>query len=457
MAPRPTAPINITKASEINTGGRNPVYTYTFDFTYVGGTPATPLAMGDTVPLNLTNDPGTGTNPVSATGWQNLTQVTVGPVTNGGTSFTASGTTSIARNAVTTNTVSANTNGPTVSLTINAVTKSAGNAPFTYTFTATNNTTTPLAAGDTVTLALTGRGGNNNNWAALNGAHTVVSATNGNFVITSNTNGGSTADFNNGTGTFFTNGATGTGSYQYTNANGATGTGSYTYGNPMSAGGALFAGTNVGHGAIDHQGDLWITSESGATIARVNAAGTVQFPTIVTATQPEFPAIDAGGNAWIAIQSTPSQIYRITPAGGQTILTSATTGAALTSTFGAAVDGNGNIWFANRCGNYGGCDTPAIIGDSSIVVINGGGSTPGTVNRAISPPQNYIPGAQYPADATSSTPILNGSLNLAIDPSGNLWITNYTGNSVVELVGAAAPVATPLSVAAFNNQLGTKP
>ena len=53
-------------------------------------------------------------------------------------------------------------------------------------------------------------------------------------------------------------------------------------------------------------------------------------------------------------------------------------------------------------------------------------------------------------------------LNIAIDPSGNLWITNYDGttpanSSVVEIVGAAAPVVTPLAVAAGTNALGAKP
>jgi len=53
--------------------------------------------------------------------------------------------------------------------------------------------------------------------------------------------------------------------------------------------------------------------------------------------------------------------------------------------------------------------------------------------------------------------MLNDSLNVAIDPSGNVWVTNYIGNSVVEMVGAAAPVVTPLSLAAGNNMLGVAP
>jgi hypothetical protein len=33
---------------------------------------------------------------------------------------------------------------------------------------------------------------------------------------------------------------------------------------------------------------------------------------------------------------------------------------------------------------------------------------------------------------------------VAIDSSGNVWVTNETGDSVTELIGVAAPVKTPL-------------
>jgi hypothetical protein len=215
----------------------------------------------------------------------------------------------------------------------------------------------------------------------------------------------------------------------------------------------ITAGDNVAHGAIDSAGDLWLTTESSYQIARVSSTGVKAFTPIVTNQQPEFPSIDSSGNAWIAVQATTSQIYKVTPTGGSTILTSGTTGAELTSTFGSAVDGNGNVWFVNRCGNYGACGSTA--GENSLIELNGTGTTtPGTVNTAISPSTNYIPETDYNGTLTT---ILDGSLNLAIDPSGNIWITNYTGGSVAEIVGAAAPVETPLSVAAANSKLGAKP
>lgn len=217
------------------------------------------------------------------------------------------------------------------------------------------------------------------------------------------------------------------------------------------SGGVIGIGDAASHGAIDAAGHLWLTSEQYPyQIARVNSAGVADFPSISTKVQqPEFPSIDKNGNAWIAAQETNSVIYIVTPTGGMTTLTSASTGATLTSTFGTAIDGNNNVWLANRAGNYGAVS--GLAGTNTLVQINGAN------NLAISPSTNYLPEAQYPATATSFTKILNGSLNVAIDPSGNVWVTNYTGSSVAEVIGAAAPVVTPLSVAASSSKFGVAP
>jgi len=55
---------------------------------------------------------------------------------------------------------------------------------------------------------------------------------------------------------------------------------------------------------------------------------------------------------------------------------------------------------------------------------------------------------------------------IAVDPSGNVWVSNcgsYCTNSgsdtgsIFEFIGAGTPTATPLSSAAANNALASKP
>ena len=52
---------------------------------------------------------------------------------------------------------------------------------------------------------------------------------------------------------------------------------------------------------------------------------------------------------------------------------------------------------------------------------------------------------------------MNDALNLAIDPSGYIWVANYGGSRITELIGVAAPTYTPLSSASYYNLLGGRP
>jgi hypothetical protein len=223
--------------------------------------------------------------------------------------------------------------------------------------------------------------------------------------------------------------------------------------------GTFPAGDNIAHGSLDANGDFWLTTETSFQIAKVTNTGTkVWSKTVVQ--QPEFVAIDNNGTGWIPGYEA-DEIYQITSGGASTTLTSGSTGAALVFPFGSAVDGNGNVWITNRCGPKNICGNTAS--SRTLVEINGTGTTtPGTINTAISPGTNYLPETEYPNAPTTFVPTLTDPLNLAIDPSGNIWITNYNSggiSSVTEIVGTAAPVVTPLSAAAgaSPNKLGAKP
>jgi hypothetical protein len=219
------------------------------------------------------------------------------------------------------------------------------------------------------------------------------------------------------------------------------------------------SGDNIAHGALDASGDFWLTTESSYQIAKVTNTGTEVWSKKV-GQQPEFVAIDNNGTGWVPGYEA-DEVYQVTSGGTLTTLTSGTTGAAFVYPFGSAVDGNGNVWITNRCGPGNVCGT--YTNSRTLVEINGTGTnTPGTINDAISPPTNYLPETEYPNAATTFVPTLTDPLNVAIDPSGNVWITNYNSggiSSVTEIVGTAAPVVTPLSAAAgaTPSKLGAKP
>ncbi len=91
--------------------------------------------------------------------------------------------------------------------------------------------------------------------------------------------------------------------------------------------------------------------------------------------------------------------------------------ASISHPQGIAIDGSGHVWVTN------------ILG-SSITELAG--------SAAISPGQILSPTAGWAKDAG-----LNRGWAVAIDASGNLWVVNYTTNTLTEIVGLATPVKTP--------------
>ena len=74
--------------------------------------------------------------------------------------------------------------------------------------------------------------------------------------------------------------------------------------------------------------------------------------------------------------------------------------------------------------NRGSTNTSGPYPDSSISEFNSSGTV-------ISPSTGYQAG-------------LNISLRIAVDGSGNVWVTNATLNTVTQFVGAGSPLVTPI-------------
>ena len=109
--------------------------------------------------------------------------------------------------------------------------------------------------------------------------------------------------------------------------------------------------------------------------------------------------------------------------GSATLVGTPYTGGGIKYPNGIAVDGAGNVWVANYRG-------------ASITELQGA--------KAAQPGSAVSPAAGFGSDASLIVPYA-----LAIDASGNVWVSNQGQNTakqftVTEFLGAAAPVKTPL-------------
>jgi hypothetical protein len=66
-------------------------------------------------------------------------------------------------------------------------------------------------------------------------------------------------------------------------------------------------------------------------------------------------------------------------------------------------------------------------------------------------------GGPVVGDGYSVAPVAAQISGVAIDGSGNVWVTGFSNTTLIELVGAAAPVSTPVLAQATNNTFGTRP
>ena len=212
--------------------------------------------------------------------------------------------------------------------------------------------------------------------------------------------------------------------------------------------------------AADTTGNVWVVDYGDSLVSLLSTSGSaVNGTTAWGSGQLSLPvavAVDASHNAWIANQSA-STVTRISPDGSKMIQISCCDGAS-----GLAIDQAGNVWVANYFGN-----SISEVSSTGAVLLNG--QTGGGVDH---PQAVAIDGAGHVwvsnfhagtlsefAGSTSTTPgmplspagglgtdaKLGSPFALAIDPGGNLWVSNSNGgNTVAVFVGLATPVKTPL-------------
>ncbi len=172
--------------------------------------------------------------------------------------------------------------------------------------------------------------------------------------------------------------------------------------------------------AADSKCNAYIANQSSNTVTFTSADGTT-FGSYVTGNGPSGIAVDGSNNVWAA-NYYDNSIGLISSAGTVTS-GSGITGGGLNHPQGIAVDGRGTVWVANY---------RSTAGKNSVLSQLAGAS-------ASSPGAVLSPAAGWGGDAGMLEPFA-----LAIDASGNIWVTNFGSNVLTEFVGMAAPVKTPL-------------
>ena len=107
---------------------------------------------------------------------------------------------------------------------------------------------------------------------------------------------------------------------------------------------------------------------------------------------------------------------------------------------GIAIDGAGDVWFSN-------------FGNSSINYVNSSITEFSKSGSILSTANGYL--------GSGSLAALS---DLAIDGSGDVWVTNNRNKSISEVIGVAVPVITPISAGLpatptsdGSSNLGTRP
>jgi hypothetical protein len=249
-----------------------------------------------------------------------------------------------------------------------------------------------------------------------------------------------------------------------------------------------FGGVSGGGGdmAFDAQSNLWITNFN--SINEFSGLGLQLSPvsgfTVDDINKLTAVAIDSANNVWFGTgpngQASNGQIVELTNPGGL-LISSGNTGSTAAQ---MAADSAGDIWFIGAASV---CEASPYGGKGSTLLPNctqdgGGGGTSGFLDtydaRGIALDgagtvwvagsgggSNTVPPGVLPIIPSGSPPsavpyvsssLASGSLRVAVDGSGNIWVL-LANNTVTEYVGAATPVVTPLALGVQNKKLGAKP
>ena len=192
--------------------------------------------------------------------------------------------------------------------------------------------------------------------------------------------------------------------------------------------------------AVDSGGVVRISGNYGLFILTSSGSGNPYSTNSALVARSQGIAIATNGSVWVTSGSydgtTSIANYAASTTGSlfQNPAFSVNNGG-LGSPRGIAVDGAGNVWVANN--------TTAAI-------------TAATSTGALLTPSTGFTGTAGTAGGTSG-PLGMGSQGIALDGSGNVWVADQSTNTVVQFIGAAVPVITPIVNGVVYGKIGAKP
>ena len=215
-------------------------------------------------------------------------------------------------------------------------------------------------------------------------------------------------------------------------------------GSPATVTANSTATTSVTYAPRPGSGGMWIANFAVNSVVQYTAAqlsATTAAPpatALGTSANGVGVAVDAAGNLWVARHD--NQVvaeYSVSQLGSSQAVAAADSllsdGTSLTDPSGLAFDAQGNLWVADQ-------------GDSSI--------------QEFTPAQLAAGGSPTPAVIISaSAGSLQQPFGLAFDKNGNLWVSNATGNTLVEftssqLATSGSPTPAVTLTAASNSIVG---
>ncbi len=230
------------------------------------------------------------------------------------------------------------------------------------------------------------------------------------------------------------------------------------------AGAVLSGGSGFGAGdhpvgiAIAPDGTTWIADNGDASVAKLTGAGVATGVfTVAGMAFPQAVATDGTGGVWVG-NGTGATLTHMDSTGKGIASVACCNGIA-----GLALDGAGSVWAANYYGNSvsrvsatgvvdaaGPYTATGLVGAQGLAVDGAGAvwvsslRAPGIVELAGAGSSTAAGALVSPNIGWATDAGLDQATGLAIDASGNVWVSNFAAGTVTELVGAATPVKTPI-------------